>query len=81
MDCISCDKCRLNGKMQVRGLATILKVLFLPDSKKNEILKSFTNQELVSSVQLLIKLSESLNILEQNRVDEIKFENKLFATK
>ena len=32
MDCISCDKCRLNGKVQVRGLATTLKVLFLPDS-------------------------------------------------
>lgn len=39
MDCISCDKCRLNGKMQVRGLATTLKVLFLPDSKKDEIIK------------------------------------------
>ena len=39
MDCISCDKCRLNGKVQIRGLATALKVLFLPDSKKTQILK------------------------------------------
>ena len=64
MDCISCDKCRLNGKVQVRGLATILKVLFLPDSRKNEIMRSFSSQEIVSTVQLLIKLGESLNILE-----------------
>ena len=58
-----------------------MKVLFLPDSRKNEIMRSFSSQEVVSTVQLLIKLSESLNILEQNRVSEIKDENKLFATK
>ena len=39
MDCISCDKCRLNGKVQVRGLATTLKMLFLPDSSRNEVMK------------------------------------------
>ena len=43
MDCISCDKCRLNGKVQVRGLATTLKVLFLPDSMKHDILKQISN--------------------------------------
>ena len=50
MDCISCDKCRLNGKVQVRGLATTLKVLFLPESKKTEILKQVNNQEIVSII-------------------------------
>ena len=50
MDCISCDKCRLNGKVQVRGLATILKVLFLPDSRKLEIMRAFSSQEVVSTV-------------------------------
>jgi len=34
MDCVSCDKCRLNGKVQIRGLATAMKVLFLPDNQK-----------------------------------------------
>lgn len=43
MDCISCDKCRLNGKVQVRGLATTLKVLFMPDSKKSELMKQISN--------------------------------------
>jgi len=76
MDCISCDKCRLNGKVQVRGLATILKVLFLPDTpKKYEIMKQFSNQELVSTIQLLSKLSEALNIIEKNRVEELTAEN------
>ena len=34
MDCVTCDKCRLNGKVQTRGLATALKVLFLPDENR-----------------------------------------------
>ena len=81
MDCIPCDKCRLNGKVQVRGLATILKVLFLPDSRKLEIMKAFSSQEVVSTVQLLIRLSESLNILELNRLNELKHEQRLIAAK
>jgi hypothetical protein len=73
MDCISCDKCRLNGKVQVRGLATTLKVLFLPESMKHDILKQVSNQEIVSVIQLLSKLSESLLILERNSFSEQKY--------
>jgi hypothetical protein len=78
MDCISCDKCRLNGKVQVRGLATALKALFLPDSKKTEVLKQINNQEIVSIVQLLSKLSESLDIIEKNRLEEQVFKRNVF---
>lgn len=28
LDCISCEKCRLNGKLQIKGLGTALKLLF-----------------------------------------------------
>ena len=28
MDCVTCDKCRLWGKVQTRGLGTALKILF-----------------------------------------------------
>src|SRR3954462_2717734 len=28
MDCVSCEKCRLWGKLQVTGLGTALKILF-----------------------------------------------------
>lgn len=27
-DCIGCDKCRLNGKVQITGLGTAMKILF-----------------------------------------------------
>lgn len=78
MDCISCDKCRLNGKVQVRGLATALKVLFLPDSRKGEILHQISNQEIVSVIQLLSKLSESIMILEKNREIEYELVTQVF---
>ena len=64
MDCVICDKCRLNGKVQVRGLATALKVLFMPNNRKNEVLTSLKAGEIVSLVQLYSKLSESLIILD-----------------
>ena len=75
IDCVSCDKCRLNGKVQVRGLATVLKVLFVPDYNQAEMLNHLTNQEIVSVVQLLGKLSESLQILDKFRYKEQKDEN------
>ena len=28
MDCVSCEKCRLWGKIQITGLGTALKILF-----------------------------------------------------
>lgn len=28
LDCVSCEKCRLNGKLQIKGLGTALKLLF-----------------------------------------------------
>ena len=60
MDCISCDKCRMNGKLQIRGLATVLKVLFVPDFNQQEMIMEMSNQEIVSVIQLLSKLSESI---------------------
>ena len=59
-------------------MATTLKALFLPDSKKADILKQISNQEIVSIIQLLSKLSESLNILAKHRVEELKFAQQVF---
>jgi len=50
MDCVICDKCRLNGKVQVRGLATALKVLLLPERNQKEVIESMQHQEMVSLV-------------------------------
>jgi len=50
MDCVICDKCRLNGKVQVRGLATALKVLFMPDNIKTKVISQLKAGEIVSLI-------------------------------
>jgi hypothetical protein len=50
MDCISCDKCRLNGKVQTLGLATALKVLLLPESEKKQAIANLHQSEVISLV-------------------------------
>jgi ERO1-like protein alpha len=55
-DCISCDKCRLNGKVQITGLGTALKILFT----NQRDLKKLQKTELISLIHLTNKLSESV---------------------
>lgn len=76
MDCVSCDKCRLNGKVQVRGLATALKVLFLPDSQKQKVIQNLKIGEMVSLIQLASKLSESLLVLDKFTLIEAEMQLK-----
>ena len=63
MDCIACDRCRLNGKVQMRGMANVLKSLFLPENMKEQFFKDFNQQDVISVIQLLAKLSESIQIV------------------
>lgn len=46
MDCVSCQKCKLYGKLQIYGFATVLKILFSDGDnlklKRNELI-SFIN--------------------------------------
>ena len=72
MDCVSCDKCRLNGKLQIRGLATTLKLLFLPNNMREDALKNLQEAEIVSLMQLFSRLSETISILEKFKESEDK---------
>lgn len=60
-DCISCDKCRLNGKVQITGLGAAMKIIFA----KQRDLKTLKKTELISLIQLLNKLSESIEFYQQ----------------
>lgn len=35
IDCVSCQKCKLHGKLQIYGLGTMLKILFEEDLSFN----------------------------------------------
>lgn len=56
-DCIGCDKCRFNGKVQIKGLGTAMKILF---SNAHQLRKGLEKSEIIALVHLMHKLSESL---------------------
>lgn len=58
IDCVGCQKCKLHGKLQIYGLATMLKILF---EKKNEI--PLKRNELIAFINLSSKLARSIDHL------------------
>ncbi|KAJ5555751.1 Endoplasmic reticulum oxidoreductin 1 [Penicillium sp. DV-2018c] len=60
MDCVGCDKCRLWGKLQVKGYGTALKVLFDYDETKNGENPPLRRTELVALINTLGRISHSL---------------------
>ncbi|KAI9028505.1 endoplasmic oxidoreductin [Hyaloraphidium curvatum] len=58
MDCVSCDKCKMWGKLQVTGLGTALKILFsLDDNYRNYRL---SRTEIVTLVNAFQRYSNTL---------------------
>ncbi|ORX56008.1 endoplasmic oxidoreductin [Piromyces finnis] len=83
MDCVSCEKCRLWGKIQITGLGTALKILFSLDGELENI--SLKRTEVVSLINAFAKLSSSLNIIDEFREmwkkhDEEKAKGKIRVT-
>ena len=66
MDCISCQKCRLHGKIQLLGIGTALKILLLPEQL---ISASIERSELVALFNTLSKFSSAIQAIPQ-LVDE-----------
>ena len=59
IDCVTCSKCRMHAKLEVFGIATMLKILF--SSSTEELKKCMSRNELVSFINLFAKLSKSIN--------------------
>lgn len=58
MDCVTCDKCRLWGKIQIRGLGTALKILFSSGNPEELLLE---RGEVVTLFNAFNQLSHSLH--------------------
>jgi flavocytochrome c len=54
-DCVTCQQCRLHGKLQLLGVGTALKLLLLPQE-----LISVTRQEAVALFNTLAKFSDAI---------------------
>lgn len=60
MDCVACDKCKLWGKVQLRGLGTAFKILSVKQLDKLNL----HHQEIVSLINAIARLSHSIRQLE-----------------
>lgn len=60
MDCVTCDRCRLWGKIQSTGYATSLKILFNNDEK---ILNNLTKNEIASLFNTFDRLTKSISAI------------------
>lgn len=58
IDCVGCQKCKLHGKLQIYGLATMLKILF----DKNEIVNLKRN-EVIAYINLVSKIHRSIGYM------------------
>ena len=67
MDCVECSKCRLWGKIQIRGLAVALRILF-GDSRE---VTALTRNQVLTFFWTLHRLSESLSTVQLMRSYEL----------
>jgi len=73
MDCVACEKCKANGKLQILGLGTALKILFSNDTES----LSLQRNEVVALVNTLRKFSDSIYIIQTSRAREKENNKKL----
>ncbi len=77
IDCVSCQKCKLYGKLQIYGMATMLKILF----SREENLKLKRN-EFISFINLVGKVSGSIKYITEYidmlKDDAVKFKEIYF---
>ena len=60
MDCISCQKCKLHGKLELLGIGTALKILLLPEQL---ISSSLTRNDLVALFNTIAKFSHAIKVV------------------
>eukprot|EP01125_Pyxidicula_operculata_P001058 TRINITY_DN1093_c2_g1_i1.p1 TRINITY_DN1093_c2_g1~~TRINITY_DN1093_c2_g1_i1.p1 ORF type:complete len:1151 (-),score=306.48 TRINITY_DN1093_c2_g1_i1:55-3507(-) len=58
LDCVTCQKCKLHGKLQLLGIGTALKILLIPEQL---IPTALSREEVVSFFNTLSKFSDALS--------------------
>lgn len=72
MDCISCERCKLWGKVQTTGIGTALKIHFMEDNGNTWNNSNFRRAELISLFNTLGRFSESITAVEKFRENSIR---------
>ncbi|XP_030854620.1 ERO1-like protein alpha [Strongylocentrotus purpuratus] len=79
MDCVGCDKCKLWGKLQIKGLGTALKILFTEQGVGKKSKLTLDRGEIVALFNVFGKLSGS--IVEIEEFQELLSQDKPSAPK
>ena len=58
IDCVSCQKCKLHGKLALLGVGTALKILLLPDRL---IASTIQREEVVALLNTVGKFSQAID--------------------
>jgi len=63
MDCVTCEKCRVWGKLEILGLGTAIKILLTPEEEFGKVpLKEFlSRQEVIALINTLHQLAKSIH--------------------
>lgn len=67
MDCVSCERCRLWGKVQTLGIGTALKVLFASEDKHQWKNLNLKRCEIVALFNAFGRFSESISAVQRFR--------------
>lgn len=72
MDCVTCEKCQLWGKVQVMGIGVAIKILF---AENVQDVFPLQKNEIVAFIQVLTRLSESVDAVRLFR--QLEFQQAL----
>ena len=77
MDCVSCEKCRVWGKLEILGLGTAIKILLTSEKEMREIPAHhfLSRQEVVALINTLNQFAKS--ILFASHAMELEFDEKI----
>ncbi|KAG4302271.1 hypothetical protein PCANB_001474 [Pneumocystis canis] len=76
MDCVSCDKCRLWGKIQIAGFGTALKILFEFNDSLHQNDFFLRRTELVALINTFNRISSSINFIQEFHLAMYSNKNK-----
>lgn len=61
MDCVTCEKCKVWGKLQILGLGTAIKILLTPENELRESAGFLNRQEVIALINTLHQLTTSVS--------------------
>ena len=75
MDCVTCEKCKVWGKLQILGLGTAIKILLTPEKELRESAGFLNRQEVIALINTLNQLTKSVSFAAH--ASELEFTAKL----